>query len=156
MIICNSGSMGIQKDYEKWGVPKQVPPKIVPKQVLGGTHIGTKGGAQTGTHKRKKIKKLIQKKYILLAKRLGEKILERKPDYKAVLKQQKREWIDWADDIRLMVERDGRDLIKIEKIIDWCQQDKFWKNNILSTSKLRIQFDKLELAAKEEKNKPTW
>jgi len=63
MIICNSGSIGIQKDYERWGVPKQVPPKIMPKQVQGGTQTGTggypnrhrgvpkqaPGGTQTGT-----------------------------------------------------------------------------------------------------------
>ena len=49
----------------------------------------------------------------------------------------------WANDIRLMHERDARSYDDIKRIIEWCQQDSFWKNNILSASKLRKQFGKL-------------
>ena len=49
----------------------------------------------------------------------------------------------WANDIRLMHERDARSYDDIKRIIEWCQQDSFWQNNILSTSKLRKQFGKL-------------
>ena len=45
----------------------------------------------------------------------------------------------------LMIQKDGRDPKEIEKVIIWCQQDLFWQNNILSTSKLREQYDQLAL-----------
>ena len=49
----------------------------------------------------------------------------------------------WADDVRLMMERDKRTEEEIKTVIDWCQQDSFWKSNILSTRKLREKFDQL-------------
>ncbi|XLP22112.1 phage replisome organizer N-terminal domain-containing protein [Bacillus toyonensis] len=49
----------------------------------------------------------------------------------------------WAKDIRLMQERDNRNLEDIKKVMDWCQKDTFWMNNVLSISKLRKQFDQL-------------
>jgi hypothetical protein len=51
----------------------------------------------------------------------------------------------WANDIDLMLRIDKRNPSEIEKVINWCQHDNFWKNNILSTQKLRKQFDKLIL-----------
>ena len=40
----------------------------------------------------------------------------------------------------------------IEKVIKWCQGDPFWQNNILSTAKLRKQYDQLALKMEEEGN----
>lgn len=51
----------------------------------------------------------------------------------------------WAKDIDLMITKDNRDPIEIEEVICWCQKDDFWKNNILSTQKLRKQYDQLVL-----------
>jgi len=56
----------------------------------------------------------------------------------------------WSDDFRLMIERDNRTVEQIEYVIDWCQNDSFWKANILSPSKLRKQFDQLTLKIKSE------
>ena len=86
-----------------------------------------------------------------LAGVLLELILERKPDYK------KPNIKSWARHIGLMIRRDGRDSKKIEEVIRWCQQDDGggrwdgWRDNILSTAKLRIQFDKLEIGMNREK-----
>jgi len=88
--------------------------------------------------------------YIVLSKKLGDLILKRKPDFKIIKKQEKKNYIDWADNIRLMVERDNRKIEKIKEVIEWCQEDDFWKNNILSTQKLRSQFDKLEIKIKTD------
>lgn len=41
---------------------------------------------------------------------------------------------------------------QIEYIARWSQEDSFWKQNILSVSKLRKQFDKLVIKAKEERS----
>ena len=49
----------------------------------------------------------------------------------------------WANDIRLMRERDDRSLSEIENVFNWANQDSFWKANILSTSKLRQKFGQL-------------
>ena len=54
-------------------------------------------------------------------------------------------WKTWTEEIRKMVEVDGRTPEDIEKIINWCQADDFWQNNILSTAKLREKFDALVL-----------
>lgn len=59
----------------------------------------------------------------------------------------------WSDDFRLMMERDKRTEEQITYLIDWCQQDSFWKGNILSPSKLRKQYDQLVIKIKAEKQK---
>jgi hypothetical protein len=45
---------------------------------------------------------------------------------------------------------DGKPYVIIEKVIEWCQDDEFWKQNIRSVSKLRKQFDNLLIKAKAE------
>lgn len=49
----------------------------------------------------------------------------------------------WALHIDRMLKIDIRSPEDIERVIAWCQQDGFWQNNILSTEKLRKQFDAL-------------
>jgi hypothetical protein len=53
----------------------------------------------------------------------------------------------WIDDMRLLVERDGRTPEQVYAAIDWCQQDAFWRSNILSPGKLRAKYDQLRLRA---------
>lgn len=79
-----------------------------------------------------------------LAERLKTCLLENKPNMKlsSSLGQ-------WANTIRLMIERDARDPTQIAAVIDWCQKDKFWKLNILSADSLREKFDRLELQMAE-------
>jgi hypothetical protein len=52
-----------------------------------------------------------------------------------------------------MIRVDKRDPKIIEKLIPWCQQDSFWQNNILSTAKLRAQYDQLLLKMNSTKEK---
>ena len=80
-----------------------------------------------------------------LSKLLLKKIRERNPDHKEPDLQ------EWAYDIDLMIRIDKRDPEVIKKIIIWCQQEEFWQNNILSTSKLRKQYDQLFLLNKNQK-----
>lgn len=56
----------------------------------------------------------------------------------------------WINDIRLMIERDNRTIQDIRQMIDWCQDDAFWRSNILSPSKLRAKFDQLRLNAEKQ------
>lgn len=59
----------------------------------------------------------------------------------------------WAEEVRLMRERDQRTVEQIKYLINWTQQNEFWKANILSISKLRKQWDQLVLKAKEQNSK---
>lgn len=54
---------------------------------------------------------------------------------------------NWRESARLMLDRDQRTETQINAAIDWCQQDEFWRGNILSIPKLRSQYEKLRLAA---------
>lgn len=51
----------------------------------------------------------------------------------------------WAKQVDLMIRVDHRTPDDIQALIDWCQEDEFWKLNILSTTKLREKFDQLWL-----------
>lgn len=75
--------------------------------------------------------------YLGLAKHLFTKVKEnnskaREPNFQ-----------NWADDIRKLVEIDGNTVEEVKEVIDWCQSDSFWKNNVMSANKLRNQFPKL-------------
>lgn len=50
----------------------------------------------------------------------------------------------WADTIRLMRERDGLTLGEITEVFRFAHNDSFWKTNILSPTKLREQFARLD------------
>jgi len=64
----------------------------------------------------------------------------------------------WLNDMRLLiVDRGGDDaaVAEIERIIDWCQTDAFWRSNILSPAKLRKQFTQLLLKATPSTLRPS-
>ncbi len=90
---------------------------------------------------------------VKLAKRLGEAILERKPDFSAVLLEKKRAWQKWAVFTDRMMRIDGRKAERVKEVIDWVQDNDFWQNNVLSTNKLRQQFDRLELQMRGDRGR---
>ncbi|MGD0625088.1 MAG: hypothetical protein ABSB32_10260 [Thermodesulfobacteriota bacterium] len=75
-----------------------------------------------------------------LASFLFQEILKNKPDFKEPNLQA------WAKEIDLMIRKELRDPTRIRQVIQWAQKDSFWHKNILSTAKLRAQFDRLEMA----------
>lgn len=84
-----------------------------------------------------------------IAKHLFNKIQERHPEHKEP------DFQKWAKHADLMVRKDERKKEKIKEVIDWCQDSEFWQNNILSTAKLRSQFDQLILKmGGSKKNEP--
>ncbi|MGU3355416.1 DNA replication protein DnaD [Bacillus sp. M5A3_1b] len=66
-------------------------------------------------------------------------------------KQKQPNFDTWANDFRLMREKDNRELKEIKDVIDWCQADPFWQGNILSPKKLREKFDQLTIQMKSRK-----
>lgn len=79
------------------------------------------------------------------AKYLFEKIKGNNP------KQKEPNFDNWANEFRLMRERDNREPQEIKDVIDWCQADPFWQGNILSPKKLREKFDQLTIQMKSKK-----
>lgn len=82
-----------------------------------------------------------------LAERFYKNILKNNPNHKEPNLQ------NWANDVRLMMERDNRTERQITYLIDWCQNDEFWFKNILSVSKLREKYDQLVMQIKSEDGK---
>lgn len=82
-----------------------------------------------------------------LSSYLYKKILKNNPD------QKKPNLQSWAKHIDYMIRLDKRKPKKIKELIDWCQGHSFWHANILSTKKLREQFDQLTLNMKKEPSK---
>lgn len=59
---------------------------------------------------------------------------------------------NWGKEISKMIRIDKRDIVEIEKVINWCQSDSFWQNNILSADKFRKQYDQLALKMEDKYN----
>ncbi|WP_241475446.1 phage replisome organizer N-terminal domain-containing protein [Priestia flexa] len=82
---------------------------------------------------------------ITLAEKLYKLILEHDEKFK------KPNLEKWANDIRLMRERDDRTVEQIDYLIEWVQKHPFWRSNVLSASKLRDKATTLILQIKGEK-----
>lgn len=76
-----------------------------------------------------------------LAQWMHDKILELGIGFRARTEKQ---LLGWANDIRLMRERDGRDHRTIAELFAWANAHEFWRANILSPAKLRTQWPTLE------------
>ncbi len=72
-----------------------------------------------------------------LSELLLNKIKENNPNYKNP------NLSIWSTFIDKMIRIDKRDPVEVKKVIEWCQADSFWYKNILSTEKLRKQYDQL-------------
>ena len=59
----------------------------------------------------------------------------------------------WANEFRLIVERDKRTEAEIYEVLDFVKKNDFWAKNIQSPSKLREQFERLQLDARTPKRK---
>jgi phage replication O-like protein O len=139
---------GIQNHFENW---KPGPKKVTgPKMVTVGTKYGPDGDQkQIPYTKRNSLKETHKRNYLVnsdemtLSSLLFERInqnrerLELSPLKKPNLQK-------WAQEIYLILGKDGIEPRDVREIILWCQGNSFWWKNILSTRKLREQFERLE------------
>lgn len=58
----------------------------------------------------------------------------------------------WREAARLLLDRDGRTEQNVSDAIEWCQNDDFWKANIMSMPKLREKYDRLRLDAQRARH----
>jgi hypothetical protein len=61
----------------------------------------------------------------------------------------------WHDEMDKLERLDNYDTFQIRTVIDWCQQDSFWKSNILSVPKLREKMSTLVLQMQRGQARPT-
>ncbi len=135
---------GIQKDYTKWqtGVNNNT---SVKDDTTTSVNNDTKTSVNIDTHKRQKtIKDSPNSDEIRMAQLLFNLIQKRNPGHK------KPDMENWAIHIDRMIRLDKRNIEDIEKVIHWCQKNEFWQNNVLSTEKLRKQFDQFKLKMESE------
>lgn len=61
----------------------------------------------------------------------------------------------WALHIDRMIRIDKRSISEIKKVMEWCQNHDFWYSKVLSTDKLRKQYDQLfmQMKPKERQTK---
>jgi hypothetical protein len=123
----NKSTEGLSDTFEKSG------PLTGPRMDHGWT---TDGHIQEG----KKVEKktfLSDSIEIGLSVHLLDLIREHNPEFKTPSLQ------SWAREIDLMIRMDNRAPEKIRTVMEWAQADPFWHINVLSTSKLRQQYDML-------------
>lgn len=85
---------------------------------------------------------------------LADKILENNPSHRDLSNGKRDKAINrWGADIDKMIRLDNRPEIEIESVITWCQENSFWRKNILSGEKLRAQYDKLILEVNDQRGK---
>lgn len=77
-----------------------------------------------------------------LCERLANHIQQNDPDHQRPTYGER-----WLNACRLMIEKDKRPAENIAKAIDWCQNDEFWRANILSMPTLREKYRTLQQQA---------
>jgi len=135
------------KDYETWKGRDKIAPRV---------KNAPKSGVKNAHHKRKErnsSKKILKKEFFELVNLLIEKMLENDP--KANVPNTNKRLEAWANDFRLLVEKDGRSVQEVREVLVWSQEDPFWRGNILSASKLREKFPQLMLKKKEKQKSGT-
>jgi len=108
---------------------------------------------QVNTNKKVKKVKNDKKKYLItsdLTELLKNLILQNNPKAKITESQLR----NWDREIQRMKSIDYRTDEEIEVMIQFSQNDPFWRTNILSMGKLRKQFDQLTLKQQSEKPPP--
>ena len=82
---------------------------------------------------------------IATAKWMFDIVLKLQPDHKVP------DFNKWANIIRLMRERDGRQDAEIRELFKAADDDEFWQKNIRCPATLRKQWDKLDLRFRKRK-----
>lgn len=79
-----------------------------------------------------------------LALLLRDLINDRSPNGKSIITDRVN-MQTWAKQMDFILRLDSRPLDEVEQVIRWCQDDTFWRNNILSPGKLRDKYGQLVL-----------
>lgn len=131
------------KNWEKYQVPKKSGQQADNKRTTDGQQMDTFNNVKNTNNDKKYSPNSDE---FRLSKLLLDMILNRDPDFKKPDLQR------WCVHLDRLIRLDHRSAAQIEAVIRWCQADPFWRNNVLSTRKLREKFGQLYLKMKEHKN----
>ena len=118
-------------------------PSLIPDREESGSASPASSDADAPTRrKRGKVQRIYEpdSEYYQLAALLARRITENIPQ---ALPRSERQLQQWADVVRLMVERDGIPLDDVRRVLEWSQRHHFWHRNILSMDKFRKQYERL-------------
>jgi len=137
------------KDFDTWRVRVKNAHRV--KRVKNA-HRAMRKNAH---HKRKETKETLSRKFLKaeffdLVDLLSEKMKRNDPLAKTPKTEKQRE--KWANEFRLLVEKDKRPIEEIKGVLEWSQGDSFWKGNILSPAKLREKYPQLRLKMLEKQD----
>ncbi|MDA1478109.1 replication protein [Bacillus changyiensis] len=112
--------------------------------------VNTNNNGNNDNNENKNNKRLVfDEKQMQLAELLWKHVHINAPDMKQPNLDQ------WANTIRLMMERDERTGKDIQEVILWSTKHEFWYKNILSADKLRKQYARLVVQKNEEERRGT-
>jgi hypothetical protein len=132
-----------------WNEYQELEQQVNNKRTTNEQQMNTNKNEKNDKNEKKDINKRhkFNEKQMQLAELLWKYVQQNDPSAK------KPSLAAWANDMRLMMERDNRQGKEIQEVILWATKDDFWHKNILCASKLRKQYDKLKLQMNAERNK---
>ena len=116
--------------------------KVDNRELLSTKELSTNIQSTNNSTSRSKLK--FETQHLKLAELLYKQIQNNLPNYKEPDLEK------WANEFRLIMERDKREGKEIQNLIIKTQNDNFWKKNILSPSKLRKQYDRLVIEFEDD------
>lgn len=141
-IPSNINILSFNMHFETWNTKD--------KNVLGQKSAQKQGQkSPTQQERKKKISIKVKQEYLDLVDLLITKMRLNDPLVKVPDTPTKRE--KWADSFRLLLENDKRPSQEVREILIWCQEDDFWRANILSAGKFRKQYQQLKLQYERHK-----
>lgn len=141
-VPSNVNILSFNNDFETWNTKD--------KNVLGQKSAQKQGQkSPTQQERKKKISIKVKQEYLDLVDLLITKMRLNDPLVKVPDTPTKRE--KWADSFRLLLENDKRPSQEVREILIWCQEDDFWRANILSAGKFRKQYQQLKLQYERHK-----
>lgn len=132
--------LSFNKNYDEWDKPvEEIKESEAPKKP---GQKPQKKPKYTDDNTYYKMAKYFHEKVSIVAKDAGVEHLIRKANLQR-----------WADDFRLLIEKDKVEKRLAKEVMDWVTQDSFWSTNVLSAKKLREKFTELAIKMKNS-NKP--
>lgn len=131
----------------KWSDYQESEQQVNNKRTSNEHQMNTNKNVENGENGKKYSRKYIyDDTHYSIAVDFYKKILENNPEHKQPNLE------SWANEIRLMMERDDRNERQIRYLMNWVQEDDFEMANVLSPAKLRKRFDQLVIKVKNQKS----
>jgi hypothetical protein len=131
--------------------PATVPNRTKPNLTIPEEHVPKPQAVSTPAEKPPPVEFDQDSEPYQLACHLRRRILDN-DDRARVPKATPQAMAKWAAEMDRLIRLDGREPAEIRTVIDWCQNDLFWRANILSPPALRKHFGRLNLAMKLPQN----